>query len=347
MRKITDESLINDYINGVEINDYTLDFLEDSYAFMTRVMEVTNDKLMYNFTSDRLKKDYDFVKFVVHLFDDDYEFITRISDDYIKENENDVTSRELEIILTNIIKDEDKKMLYAIKADIFYISNRDIILSEYSVSVLREYGIFYIMASTYPRSKEIQDYLAKKLISSYFSSEIFNLEENIHLRFNSFEDLEKYGITTYILDLIREKDSYLMDYVCVNQDLIDIVKEKIKYIGINWYKYIDNVNYHKMLMFYSFLIKYNDDFLENVSLVINYDKLLKEVIISLGLSDFFAKYDITEQIDFNIDEDIDVSNVINIEEIMYKQGLINYMENLFIKDNSSSFSFKTRIKKKR
>ena len=58
------QELITKYINGEDIEKYSLEELENDRIFMIKVIEYSNDLNMYNLCSDNLKKDYNFVKFL-------------------------------------------------------------------------------------------------------------------------------------------------------------------------------------------------------------------------------------------------------------------------------------------
>ena len=67
MEKYNKELIMN-YINGNDIGDYDLNELEDDKLFMTKVIEFSNDEKMYNFCSDNLKKNYEFIKYIILKF---------------------------------------------------------------------------------------------------------------------------------------------------------------------------------------------------------------------------------------------------------------------------------------
>ena len=63
--KNIDASLIEKYINGDDLGEYSIEQLENDKDFMTSVINYTNDVKMYSLCSDELKKDYEFVKYLV------------------------------------------------------------------------------------------------------------------------------------------------------------------------------------------------------------------------------------------------------------------------------------------
>ena len=55
--KNIDASLIEKYINGDDLGEYSIEQLENDKDFMTSVINYTNDVKMYSLCSDELKKD--------------------------------------------------------------------------------------------------------------------------------------------------------------------------------------------------------------------------------------------------------------------------------------------------
>ena len=60
--------LVEKYINGEDIEDYSLDELENDKNFMMLVISQTTDRKMYNYCSESVKSDYEFVKYVILKF---------------------------------------------------------------------------------------------------------------------------------------------------------------------------------------------------------------------------------------------------------------------------------------
>ena len=76
-----DNKIVNDYINGNDIDDFNIDDLENDSMFMKKVIVASNDKNFYRLCSDRVKKDYNFIKFVIYKFKEDIEFISKVADE--------------------------------------------------------------------------------------------------------------------------------------------------------------------------------------------------------------------------------------------------------------------------
>ena len=72
MKKI-DISLVKKYANGEDLGEFTSDQLENDKDFMMGVISYTNDIKIYSLCSESIKKDYEFVKYLVLKFKDNPE----------------------------------------------------------------------------------------------------------------------------------------------------------------------------------------------------------------------------------------------------------------------------------
>ena len=88
--KNIDASLIEKYINGDDLGEYSIEQLENDKDFMTSVINYTNDVKMYSLCSDELKKDYEFVKYLVLKFKNNPDYITKIADYYFGNSDIDI-----------------------------------------------------------------------------------------------------------------------------------------------------------------------------------------------------------------------------------------------------------------
>ena len=81
MVRITD-NLIRNYINGDDskIRGCTIEELENNPLFMKKVIECTQDVKMYNYCSDKVKTDFNFVLFLVANFGNNLEFLVNAVD---------------------------------------------------------------------------------------------------------------------------------------------------------------------------------------------------------------------------------------------------------------------------
>ena len=77
------KKLIFDYISGNDINNFNIDALEEDYLFMIDIINYTKDKATYNWCSDVVKNNHEFVKFILTTLKDDI----AILEEYCKEND--------------------------------------------------------------------------------------------------------------------------------------------------------------------------------------------------------------------------------------------------------------------
>ena len=81
MKNKYSKKLIWDYIHGEEIDH--IDELEEDYQFMMAVIELSHDKKMYDMCSDQIKSNYEFVRFLIEMFQGDKRFIVRVANFYL------------------------------------------------------------------------------------------------------------------------------------------------------------------------------------------------------------------------------------------------------------------------
>ena len=78
-----DKRIIDAYINGNDIENYSIEELENDKKFMMMIITLTNDKNFYNLCSEELKGNYEFVRFVIQKFNNDINFICKVADFYL------------------------------------------------------------------------------------------------------------------------------------------------------------------------------------------------------------------------------------------------------------------------
>ena len=80
------KNLVQKYINGEEIPESVLKDLEKDKKFMMEVIKASKDKKIYNLCAEVLKKDYEFIKYLILTFKDDVNFITMVANEYLNTN---------------------------------------------------------------------------------------------------------------------------------------------------------------------------------------------------------------------------------------------------------------------
>lgn len=305
MTNYLSKELVKKYINGEEIANYNLDELENDYNFMKSVIEYSNDKNIYKLCSDNLKKNYQFVKFLLYKFKDDMNFITKVADYYINNNNCDLEQINIEydeiiILISNLTKnkvDEDKNIMYQTKAFAIYKKARiqiALILNEIKsdMKLSNELGLgFFFILDTYGHSDIIiKDFSKRYLFELFEENNTFNLEKYLHERFINFEDLEKVGVVNYFIQFIRSFDKYLADYVSVYPDLItNLLNKRLSIIKRNWKMYEKNAIKEKINILYNEVEKYLKD--KKLEYTFNTIDVIYYLTKKLGLIDYLKEYD--------------------------------------------------------
>ena len=283
-----DKDIINNYINGLEI--------KDDKEFMMQVIELTNDKNFYKLCSEKVKKDYDFVKFLINKFKNDISYICDVADFYLDNTEDEISRIELAIVMSNLTdkKDDKKHYEYKIISDAMFTAKRvqiemgKIELNDENAS--DEIGMgFLLMYDSYNCSKIILDFYAKKMIEVIFSEFNIELENMLHQQFNTPEEINKLGINNYMLNFISRYDSMLASYLSSNIYLMKDFKNKIEQVLNNWDKYIcDN----EVKRYNLILIKVHE-YMEQEEMkgFLSETDLLYYIGKKLGIAAKIAKYD--------------------------------------------------------
>ena len=100
--------LISKYINGEEIIDYNIEELEDDKDFMMQVISISNDYNFYNLCSEKVKLDYDFIKYLILKFKNNINFICDVANEYIEKTEDDFARTELALIMRDLTKNNEE-----------------------------------------------------------------------------------------------------------------------------------------------------------------------------------------------------------------------------------------------
>lgn len=233
--------MLHDYIDGKNLDGYNIDTLENDIDFMTEVILISGDKNMYELCSKKLKTNYNFVSFLVNLFAYDKDFINKIITNYIKNEKDNVKRNEMYILLNNLSYDYDDLKEYRIVLQAFYTTKMVetyAIISKLEGTVKKEFGNgFYLILDEYSKSNIICDFFAVKMMDDIFSQ--IKLEDFIHQKFRKAEDLERFGINSLLLSIIRKKDKYLALHLENNLSLMNIYKQKVSSFIKRWNYYND------------------------------------------------------------------------------------------------------------
>ncbi len=297
MNKYNKRTVFN-YVYGYDIEDFDINELENNTDFMLDVINMSNDKNFYNLCSNKVKKDYKFVKNIIFKFKDDKKFIFDVSD-YFLDNSKDFFNRlELLIIMQELTTVDDNKILY--------ISNKHcldslVLIERAKIEVIKqascddkelynEIGMgFLVILDSFGSSKIILDYFAKILLNAIFLENKINLTEYFHTNFKNSKNIDKIQINKFLIDFINNYDSSLASYLSTNIHLLGDLRNEIERIKSNWNKYIENVEKIKYEIIIEYVLKYMENEGFNSSFI-GID-ILYFIGNELGILDKILKYD--------------------------------------------------------
>lgn len=289
-------NIINAYINGEDLGEYSIDDLENDKMFMMLVITRTNDKNYYDMCSLELKVNYEFISFLMKKFETDIPFICKIADYYLKKCDDETTRTELVIKMADLMegKEDEKYHEYNIMRETFFLAKR-VQIEEGKLNVNDEYtsseigmGFLWIFDS-FHNNKIILNYFAKKMMESILEENNINLENMLYEQFDNLEELNKIGINNYLLKFIGTYDSVLASYLSTNIDLLDEFKNKICIIQERWNQY-DNRNEQKK---YNSVLEKVHEYMNQIEDegILTETDLLYYVSQKLGVTDKLVKYD--------------------------------------------------------
>ena len=292
-----DKKLLFDYITGNEIAEYNIDDLENDCEFMISIINLTNDKRMYNLCSNNVKKNYDFVKYIINKFSNDIDFICNVADIYL-ENTNDELSRmELVFIMCDLTKegDYDYHKKYEIIAQAIKVSKK-VIIEMYKNATMKDSKFldvigmgFWFIFDEYNESDVILNYFAKEYLVDIFYKDASNLEKMIHTDFKIAKELDEYGVKNYLLNCIMINDYNLYIYIVSHLELLDIYIKKVDGIISRWEIYLSLEEYDRYNKMFNNLHNY---IVENEGkLGFNETQILYFIGREIGILDKLKKYD--------------------------------------------------------
>lgn len=318
--------LINDYINGNDIEEYTLEELENDPKFMNRVMFLTRDKNIYKLCSKEIKENPEFVKQTIIIFNNDIEFISEIIDEYIKISKDLVSFTELILLMCKYTKNNEEYFKkYSKYRELIYLDFKtqiEIVKEEYKgTRTYNELGMgFIFIIDFFNSSKTILDYFALKFILELLTEYEINLEDLIHKDFDTYQELEEYGVNKYIFALLDKYDSCLSGYVSTNREILNPILKRLKEIKKEWHLYSEK----KLKKQYELMFERVFDYLQNVkNSTFEEIELIYSLGEELGISEQLKKYDIF--IDDNLYDQIISTMDIRIQTTRFNMYDIKYI----------------------
>lgn len=341
------KKLIMDYISGNDIEEYDIEELENDKSFMMNVFDFSNDKNIYNLCSDNLKKDYEFVKYIVLKFKDDINFITTVANYFLENTNLDLESMELGIIMNNLTaNNKDENFKYKILNEVAYSGKRmEIELAKLDLNddnISNEIGMgFSLIYDSYNSSQIILDYYATKMIEDIIEENNIDLESLLHSKFKSADQINEQGLNNYMINFIGLYDQMLSSYLCTHLNLLSDFKNQIIKIQNNWDKYIARKEKEKYAYMFE---KVQEYFEENIFSVFSEAGLIYYIGNELGVLDKIKQYDCIddELCDSIIENSLDgfLEEMIreNFTDRVHYINVKNIMTNILFDDEGGSNS---------
>lgn len=328
-----DKKLILDYVSGNDIEGYDIDELENDYKFMIEVIAYTKDKNMYALCSDEVKNNYMFIRSMVEIFYNDFDFIVELANKYLeKADQDDITYKELVVLISQLSNDIENENLYKFKVKAEVVFRCEMVeiecwqKYETDENLKRRIGLgFLFFMDKYGTSKILMDFFAKKLIDNiFYSDEKYKLENLIHANTKNKEYLNEENINNYIYSFVELKDEALAHHIVANNlHLIEHVKKDLEKIYNKWDNYMKRLNVRRNII----LDDEVRDFIEKNKIDINFDiyELINYILVHLGYNPIEDEVTV-----YNPDSQIDIiKRLKNGEELAFiEQKLVNYLTDL-------------------
>ena len=292
MEKYNNELIMN-YINGNDIDDYDLNELENDKLFMTKVIDFSNDEKMYNFCSDKLKKNYEFIKYIILKFKNKIDFITSVADYFLDNTDTDYERTELSIIMNELTKKEKGINQYNVLCDAIYSGKRLQIelykLQNKNEELANEIGMgFLLIFDLYNHSEIILKFYAKKIIEDIFKEYDIKLEKLLHNQFKMSDEINKQGLNNYMLGFIEFYDPMLASYASAHLDVLLPFRENIIEVQKNWNKYNSECEREN----YNCMFEKVHEYMEEADSIFTEEYLIYYIGSKLGILEKIKKYDV-------------------------------------------------------
>lgn len=239
--------LVNDYIDGKDIKEYSIEQLENNKYFMEKVLDTSNDYKMYHYCSDKVKTDTGFIRFLIKKFNNNLNFLCNAVDYYSEHTNDNDNIIEISIIMRDLLKanNDERFYKYELMRDVLYTALRLQVehakyfeKEDYKFQSDTGLGFWYIF-DLYKNNRIVTDFYAKKMLHELFVEDYYALDKILHKQYSSLEELENKGIYNALIDVVRIYDEMLSDYLCVNKELLKEVIYKYKHVAKRWDKYVD------------------------------------------------------------------------------------------------------------
>ncbi|MBR5662155.1 MAG: hypothetical protein IKX00_00715 [Bacilli bacterium] len=311
------EKQVDNYISGKgRFSDKKLEEVQNNPSFMMCAINKSNDPKLYRFCSHEVKMNYNFLKFYIGKFKDNIEAIDKAAGYFLEHSEDDFLNFEISILMKNLTLEthEDYCIKYGLIVESISLVD-DCMISSY-IDDLKDdkskemFGLgFLYLKEMYKNNDLITEHYAKRLITNLFENNNESIEAEIHKRFKTIEEFQKYGFTKYFVDYILKFDQELASYIQINYEVLDVLKYKMENIYNRWNFYVKQLNYSR----YDQILNVYDEYMTDINPAYddNYYALLKYIMKKEGISDELFEVDdeISEE---DFDEILGIKKPINL-----------------------------------
>lgn len=198
--------LIEKFINGEDLGEYSREQLSDNEDFMQAVFKNKNDYKLYCCCSSRLQQDLKFIEKVINE-SHDRNFILNMARCFLTASSNEIDKLELSILAANLLPNKAGGLFrYIISLTYSDIRNK--------ANIIKLNGQmndeFSIISDLVNNNEIILYHFAKLMVKEIYQSNF--LEFNKYLDEN-YEDLERYQDETIAIKYIEKFDCALAKYL--------------------------------------------------------------------------------------------------------------------------------------
>lgn len=293
MKKYTPKTIM-DYINGNDIEDFELEELEDDESFMKAVINYTNDKKMFFMCSERLQNDFEFITFILYKFRQDKKWISSIADTFLEKKKRDKEKEKYEIavIMCDLLgnRKDDSSMKYHMIASVAFLWEIEFVqeCKKKLPTESSKIGTGFIFVMVNDNSKEMIHFFAKRFINYILELYEIDFEELLHKHFKTSQELQEQKLNTFLINFLSHYDIALANYAKCHLDILDSLKERVKYAIQNWNNYQNKKERERFLLLFEEVHNY---IAENFDCFFSEEQFLYSIGRELGILEQLQKYD--------------------------------------------------------
>ena len=290
-----DDLVVDAYINGDVLGDYSIDELEDDPKFMRLVMDKTND----------VKVNGDFVKYIVLKFKDNNEFIKKVVQRYLyhldmielnEEKNMSFNRASIAKIMIDITKDVNQndyleynkilRSMYSFYRTKVELEKRS---EDYNEEANLGYGFEYF-SCLFGDNEDLISYFATVMVNEILDDHTQQLEDFLHSNYVSFDSIN--DLDGEVIDFINIYDSnlekYLLDDISVLHDGYEVI---VDFIRREWVLHDLDV---ERKMYDEVLNRIHNIILSTYDAIFNEEAILVNLGYKYGIIDKIAKYNVLD-----------------------------------------------------